>query len=122
MSSKCWRQCGGSGGAFGEQLSQPTTKHWHNCPNFNSIGNTICNIENLNDKCYHDDGDCCNQTLVGNKECDKINFFKTCGTYDGGDCCSKKALIGNGNCDEEIYIPFCNFDGGECAYSKCTVE
>ena len=74
----------------------------------------ICNIENLNDKCYHDDGDCCNQTLVGNKECDKINFFKSCAIYDGGDCCSKKDLIGNGYCDSDNNNPLCNFDGGEC--------
>merc|ERR1719412_3541548 len=86
---------------------------WPNCPNSYLIGNGECNIENQNDDCYYDGGDCCNQTLVGNKECDKINIFKTCGLYDGGDClCDNPDLIGNGNCDDDfIYSALCNYDG-----------
>ena len=70
--------------------------------------------------CYYDGSDCCNQTLGGNNECDKINFFKSCSIYDGGDCCSRNDLIGNGICDLDNNNPLCNFDGGECR--KYTME
>ena len=84
------------------------------------IGNGECNNENQIDECFYDGGDCCNQTLVENNECDKINFFKSCAIYDGGDCCSKKDLTSNGYCDWDNNNPLCNFDGGECG--KCIGE
>merc|ERR1719510_2093504 len=47
-------------------------------------------------------------------ECDKINYFKTCGVYDGGDCCSNLDSIGNGQCDDNNVNIICNYDGLDC--------
>ena len=58
------------------------------------IGNGECNFENQNGECNFDGGDCCDQSLVGNMDCDAINSFNSCGQYDGGDCCSNPYLIG----------------------------
>ena len=53
--------------------------------------------------------------MVGNKECDKINLFKTCGIYDGADCCSYPDLIGNGICDgDNERSGLCNNGDGDC--------
>ena len=35
--------------------------------------------------------------LIANKVCDFANNFTQCG-FDGGDCCDN-SLVGNGNCD-----------------------
>ena len=58
--------------------------------------------------------------MIGNKECDKINSFKSCENYDGGDCleslCPRPDLIGNGQCDNAYKDNYkCNYDGGDCA-------
>ena len=47
--------------------------------------------------------------------------------FDGGDCdgimeppelklknCPGEAWVGNGKCDDEVNIPECNYDGGDC--------
>ena len=71
-------------------------------PKLDLIGNGECNIENQNKECHYDAGDCCNQTLVSNNHCEKINFYKTCGMYDGGDClCPKPDLVGNSHCNND---------------------
>ena len=33
------------------------------CPNHESVGNGECNLENLNDLCMNDGGDCCNKEI-----------------------------------------------------------
>ena len=54
--------------------------------------------------------------MIGDEKCNKVNFFKTCGLYDGGDClCPKTDLVGNGQCNEDLKDNFkCNYDDGDC--------
>ena len=46
------------------------------CPNCELVGNGECNLENLNDLCMNDGGDCCHKEIgPGNKE--RIKCFNT---------------------------------------------
>ena len=48
-----------------------------------------------------DQGDCCDESLIGNDKCDAVNNFTQCG-FDGGDCIivqfEKKNFIGSESC------------------------
>ena len=111
------------------------------CPNFATVGNGICELENDNDICHHDGIDCCkgNVSWIGDSYCDDINNDIHC-RFDGGDCCltpllttycsvcecidtgmkdiidpcPKFASVGNGFCDLENNHAICNYDGGDC--------
>ena len=71
------------------------------------------------------DGDCCIKSWIGNRICDVVNNFSSCGNYDGGDCrppnitdwaeCPHNpVLIGDGTCDNYLVNTECNFDGFDC--------
>ena len=84
-----------------------------NCPNEDSMGDGICDADNLNIGCGFDKGDCCDESLIGNSECNDGNKFTQC-QFDGGDCCTD-VLIGNGICTDVNNFPTCqNYDGGDC--------
>ena len=56
------------------------------CLGKDSIGDGICDHNNLSDKCDYDKGDCCQQSSIGDGNCDNRNNFASCGNFDGGDC------------------------------------
>ena len=78
------------------------------CPDYDSIGNGICDHANDNLVCYHDGGDC---SLGGNTsnctslECIDSLKFEPCPKYD---------KIGNHQCDKENFNLICSFDAGDC--------
>ena len=67
------------------------------CPNYSSVGNGFCNLENNHAICNYDGGDCCpNADLIRNNQCDYVNYNHVC-QFDGGDCCYKDGLNSNLN-------------------------
>ena len=94
---------------------------WPECPhNPEFIGDKTCDDHlKTNPECNNDGGDCCDQTLIGNRKCDEPNNFISCGHFDGGDCHSDgqhcdESQIGNGQCEQINIHANCNFDGGDC--------
>ena len=77
------------------------------------MGDGICDADNLNFGCGFDQGDCCDESLIGNNECNDGNRVTQC-QFDGGDCCTD-VLIGNGICTDVNNFPICSYyDGGDC--------
>ena len=71
------------------------------------------------------DGDCCIKSWIGNRICDVVNNFSSCGNYDGRDCrppnitewpgCPHNpGLIGDGTCDYLLKNAKCNHDALDC--------
>ena len=84
-----------------------------NCPNKDSMGDGICDADNLNIGCGFDKGDCCDESLIGNSECDDGNKVTQC-QFDGGDCCTD-VLVGNQKCTDVNNFSTCHYyDGGDC--------
>ena len=111
------------------------------CPNFEAVGNDICDSENDNHNCHYDGVDCCkgNVSWIGDAYCNDVNNNAQC-RFDGGDCClspvntfdcsvcecidtgmkeiinpcPNSASVGNGFCDLQNNNAICNYDGGDC--------
>ena len=79
------------------------------------------------------DGDCCIKSWIGNRICDVVNNFSSCGNYDGGDCRSANitkwpecphnpAFIGDGKCDDHLKTkPECGYDALDCCLNSESV-
>ena len=106
----------------------PSKTEWLNCPfNPDYIGDGIC-FEHFKTKaeCNHDSGDCCDQSLLANGNCEGFNNFPTCENYDKGDCrppnitdwpeCPHNPkFIGDETCDEHLKNKAeCHHDGEDC--------
>ena len=108
---------------------RPTSKtEWPECPfNPEYIGDGICfDHFKIKVECNHDGGDCCEQSLVANENCDEINNFPTCENYDKGACRPSSKTewlncpfnpdyIGDGICFDHFKTKAeCNHDGDCC--------
>ena len=66
----------------GGDCRPPNITEWPNCPhNPEFIGDETCQNHLKIAECNFDAGDCCDTSLIGNKKCDAINLFSTCGTH-----------------------------------------
>ena len=104
----------------------PNVEGKQNCPyNPEYIGDSNClNHYNII-SCEFDGGDCCVQSMIGDRVCQGYNNFFSCGNYDGGDCIPPNVkrkpncpynpeYIGDSNCLSHYNITGCEFDGGDC--------
>ena len=49
------------------------------------VGNGQCDDDLKQKKnCAYDNGDCCEQSYIGDGDCDDRNNFASCGNFDGG--------------------------------------
>ena len=81
---------------------------------------------NIKAECNQDGIDCCfDISLIGNRKCDAINNFSSCGHFDRNDCrvlgntewpnCPHNPdFIGDGKCDDHLVNAECNYDNGDC--------
>ena len=72
----------------GGDCRPPNISEWPECPhNPSFIGDGKCdNHLKTKAECNYDSEDCCDLSLIGNKKCDSLNNFKSCGESDEGDC------------------------------------
>eukprot|EP00903_Cladosiphon_okamuranus_P014053 g13063.t1 len=108
-----------------------TAEMVENCGYVEGIGDGYCNIDNNNELCNFDGGDCCECTCVSddhfwgcnngfacidpNAECvddDDItaNLIENCGYVTG---------FGDGRCDTVNNSEECQYDGGDCCECTC---
>ena len=113
----------------GGDCRPPNIPEWPKClDNPKWIGDGTCD-EHFKTKaeCNYDGGDCCDNTLIGNRLCNDFNNFTICNeNYDGGDCrppnitewpaCPiNPALLGDGRCDSKFkWKSECNYDSPDC--------
>eukprot|EP00752_Nemacystus_decipiens_P017790 g15950.t1 len=100
------------------------------------IGDGFCNLENNNEACNYDGGDCCQCTCESTGSYDDDDA--PCGRFAGFACVDPMAPcvdddsvtvdmfdicrvqeIGNGFCDPMNNIEECVFDGGDCCSCTC---
>lgn len=84
-------------------------------------GDGVCHAATNNEGCGYDDGDCCEETCVGEK----------CGQQWGYDCrnplynpyaktCAENSQIfGDGLCHDAANNKECGYDGGDCCEETC---
>jgi hypothetical protein len=84
-------------------------------------GDGVCHAATNNEGCSYDDGDCCEETCVGEK----------CGQQWGYDCrnplynpyaktCAENSQIfGDGLCHDAANNEGCGYDGGDCCEETC---
>ncbi|CAM9566132.1 unnamed protein product, partial [Ectocarpus sp. 4 AP-2014] len=97
-----------------------------------SIGDGYCDMDNNNEACAYDGGDCCECTCedTPNNKCGRrINFAcidpaapcvdDDSFTVDMIDNCKYPRGIGNGWCDVENNNELCAYDGGDCCSCTC---
>ena len=90
-------------------------------------GDGICDLNNNNEQCHFDGGDCdkCQDEYMNDGRCHFFNNHTNC-DFDGGDCLGLdedcQASIGNGFCDIYTNNERCHFDGGECCDKRFPEE
>ena len=93
-------------------------------PDFDAIGDAICNPVANTENCGWDGGDCCNATCVNTAtaSCGRVN-----GTIIGYPQCldpnvciaADVSVVGNGFCDNSTNKRSCDWDGGDCCAETC---
>ena len=100
-----------------------------------NVGNGQCDLDNNNEGCLFDGGDCCECTRT-NDESFLINQFSSSFTlcvdpsalcYDSSAAALQSSCtngnvsyIGDGRCDEQNNFEGCMFDGGDCCSCSCS--
>ncbi|CAM9522446.1 unnamed protein product, partial [Ectocarpus sp. 12 AP-2014] len=98
-----------------------------------SVGNGFCDMDNNNEACAYDGGDCCERTREDqpNQECGRWSGFACIDpeapcvdddsfTVDMVESRKYPGSFGNGWCDEDNNTEECAYDGGDCC--ECTCE
>ncbi|CAM9718522.1 unnamed protein product, partial [Ectocarpus sp. 12 AP-2014] len=97
------------------------------------MGDGICHMDNNNEACAYDGGDCCECTCkdTPNDKCGSWNGFACIDpeapcvdddffTVDMIENCRSPSALGDGWCDEDQNNELCAYDGGDCC--ECTCE
>ena len=79
------------------------------CPNYESIGNSICEDDYNNPVCMYDGGDCC-LTNVNTTNCTECQ----CIQEPNFDPCPNFARIADGQCNDINDNLICSYDGEDC--------
>ncbi|CAN0256477.1 unnamed protein product, partial [Ectocarpus fasciculatus] len=110
-----------------------TTDMVENCGDITSVGDGTCDMENNNELCGFDGGDCCECTCVpsvleagSSVGCEygfacvdpNASCFDGEFTLDMAENCDD-ATIGNGYCNFANNNAFCGYDGGDCCECTC---
>ena len=107
----------------------PRVEMYPNCTHgvIPDIGDGWCDVENNNEECHFDGGDCCDCARASNK-----SSFSLCADPDVA-CYNPTAAtvqstcingiiesIGDGECNSDNNNEACLYDGGDCCMCTCT--